>query len=108
MKSTTKMQCKFYCKHRSFKVEGIAYTGGEKNCPQIPSASYHTSLDRTNSSNQNIFLACPRWKHLKPESLRYSFYCDCKTVLTSSNSSFSATVVIQHEQIWSTTLSTKH
>lgn len=97
-KSTTKMQCKFYCKHRSFKVERIAYTGGRKKHPQIPSTSYHTSLDRTNSSNENVFLACPRWKHSKPESLRCSFYCNCKTVLTSSN----MIILFSVPQLWHT------
>lgn len=85
MTSTMKMQCEFSCKHRTFKVEGIVFTGSRKNHPQMPSTSYHTSLDKTNSSNENVFLACPRWKHLKSESLCFSFYCDCKTVFASSN-----------------------
>lgn len=60
------------------------YRSKRKNHPQ-PSISNYTSLDRTNSSNENVFLACPRWKHLKLESLCYSFYCDCTTVLANSN-----------------------
>lgn len=67
------------------ELKGLLGTGGRKQHPQILSISYHTSLDRTNSSNENVFLACPKWKHFKPESLCYSFYCDCKTLLTSSN-----------------------